>query len=308
VTVFGPGGAAAGQVGQGIVVSPRQARWLRLDQLDPDQSSLAMHVVTSSGRVAAAVFSQRGSALAPQGVDWIPATAGPAKTLVLPGIPDGSGLRAVDLANPGALDATASVRISGVAGSFVPTGLDAIRIPAGQVKRVDITASLAGHGGAVVIHGDQPLVASALSIATARSHGFTDVAWSAVVPPLSGTALVPAVGGHAGNSLLISAPVSSAPTVRLRLTALYPTGRLGRTSTIVVAPGRSTRLAVGSLDPAGAFSVLVTVAPGSGPAYVVAEFTDQTSRGAFLALAAAHSQLATVTVPPVVADPAAALP
>lgn len=75
---------------------------------------LTVHVTTRSGRVGAVVQASDAKA----GADWLSASADPAASQVLPGIPgDATDVRLVVYAK-GADDADLKVRLAGAGGSF----------------------------------------------------------------------------------------------------------------------------------------------------------------------------------------------
>src|SRR5690606_41366700 len=69
--------------------------------------AVVVHVRTNAGRVAAALYAQRSA----EGADWVPATAAPATSHVVPGVPGGEGNRRLVVAAVSDEPTTAQVRL-----------------------------------------------------------------------------------------------------------------------------------------------------------------------------------------------------
>ena len=113
-----------------------------LDALAPGVTRFAVHVHARSGRIAAAVRDQQVDGLTPRGADWLPpaAAAGPAARCCRASRPaPGSGC--CRWWRPGDSDAIVKVRLVTDSGSFAPTGLDVLEVPAGSVAQVDLAPS-----------------------------------------------------------------------------------------------------------------------------------------------------------------------
>jgi hypothetical protein len=195
VDVWGQGGPVSGGGAMGVMVEPHKQTSMQLDELAPGLSVGALHVTTSAGRVAAAVNfgAQEGSL--PLGTDWVPATQGPARNLVVPGLVAGEGNRSLVLAVPGEVDADVTLRIVRPDGSFAPEDAPPVTVGAGSVVSVDLSQSLEGHPGAVVLSSTEPVVAGAVQ-SVPGAGGTSDVTFSAAALPLSTPAVVP--GNQAG--------------------------------------------------------------------------------------------------------------
>ncbi|TCM37838.1 DUF5719 family protein [Kribbella sp. VKM Ac-2568] len=164
VSVYAPGGALDLPNARGIVVPARGSAELYLSLVAPKMRDLALHVVSNGGRVAPALRDNATNADGPAGVDWLHASAPPAKSLVVPGIAPGAGERSLTLANPGDLQATATLTVNGPNGPFKPAGLSTVQIPAGAVKSVRMDKVLNGDASAITISSDQPLAGSVRNV------------------------------------------------------------------------------------------------------------------------------------------------
>jgi hypothetical protein len=164
VSIYAPGGAQDIPSARGIVVPARGSAELYLSVVAPKMRDLALHVVSSGGRVAPALRDNATNDDGPAGVDWLHQSAPPAKSLVVPGLAPGAGERTLTLANPGDLQATATLTVNGPNGPFKPAGLSTVLIPAGAVKSVRLDKVLNGDASAVTISSDQPLTGSVRNV------------------------------------------------------------------------------------------------------------------------------------------------
>jgi hypothetical protein len=160
VSVYSRTGALDVPAARGVVVPARMTTEVFLRQIVPNARDLALHVESTGGRVAAAVRSNASNAGKPLGVDWLNTSSAPAKTVFVPAIAPGAGLRMLSIANPGDLQATASLTVNGPNGSFKPAGLETVTIGAGAVKTIALQGVLNGDPSAITIAADQPVTAS----------------------------------------------------------------------------------------------------------------------------------------------------
>ncbi len=205
--------SGAGQVqalaGKGIDLGPSSSVRLRLDALAPDEELLAIQVLATSGRVAAAVRDVAvPSEDRPRGVDFIPPAQAPGTRLVIAGIPEGDGDRDLVLVNPGAQFATVTPRLLTESGPAAVEGLAAIAVPAGATIRVDLTRVLSGRPGTLDLTSDVPVTGGARA---AWGGPRRDVMWLSAVPliggpdPLGGAAAVPSGRGMT-TTVTVAAP------------------------------------------------------------------------------------------------------
>jgi hypothetical protein len=251
---------------------------IAIAKIAPDQASLAIHVHASSGSVTAALLDRRSDALNSNGGDYIPPTRAPARSAVVPGFAAGAGPRRLMLTDPGALDATVSLRLVTRSGSFVPAGDQQVVVHAGRTTVVKLDRAFAGSTGAVTFTSTRPVVASGLSEAIARRQR-PDLVWLAATEPVEKSAAVATgrapYGG--GCRLLLSAPAGAA-TVEVRT----PTGSH---TTIKVPAGRSVAVDVTSVisgtkaHPAAVSWPFVVTVTGPEPVYGVRELASAGTHG-----------------------------
>ncbi|MFD9575532.1 DUF5719 family protein [Streptomyces sp. NPDC059982] len=157
IKLYGPDGLVKGKPGTAdavIAVDPRSTTKVLLSSLAPDAqlADVTAHVTTGSGRVgASAQVGEDGV-----GADWLPASAGPAGSLVLPGIPaDATSVRLVAFA-PGEDDADLGLKLAGPAGSISPAGNDQLHLKAGMTASVDLKDLTRGEAGSLLLTPADP--------------------------------------------------------------------------------------------------------------------------------------------------------
>ncbi|MEU6868269.1 DUF5719 family protein [Streptomyces sp. NPDC046876] len=151
IKLFGPDGAVKSEAGTGenIRIDPRSTKAVSLASLTPGAqlADVAAHVTTRAGRVGASVqVGEEGV-----GADWLPASADPAGSLVLPGIPaDAASVRLVAFA-PGEEDADLTVKLAGPNGSISPAGNEQLHVKAGMTATLDLKDVTRGEAGSLVL-------------------------------------------------------------------------------------------------------------------------------------------------------------
>jgi hypothetical protein len=219
ITLFSGAGQVQALAGKGIDLGPASSVRLRLDALAPDEELLAIEVLATSGRVAAAVRDVAvPSEDRPRGVDFIPAAQAPGTRLVIAGIPEGDGDRDLVLVNPGAQFATVTPRLLTDSGPATVEGLAAIAVPAGAIIRVDLTRVLSGQSGTLDLTSDVPVTGGARA---AWGGARRDVAWLAAVPLIGGP---DPLGGAA---------VPTGPGLTTTVTVAAPDGPVSGTLTVI---------------------------------------------------------------------------
>jgi hypothetical protein len=164
VTVYTPNGALDLPAARGLVVPARSTAELYLSLVAPKMSNLALHVVSTGGRVSPSLRDNATNGTNPGGVDWLNPSAPPSTSQVVPGFAQGGGVRILTLANPSDLQATATLTVNGPNGPFKPEGASTVQVPAGSVKAFRLDTVLRGDASTVSISSDQPLTASARNI------------------------------------------------------------------------------------------------------------------------------------------------
>jgi hypothetical protein len=176
----------------GLVIDGASTRTVSLDTLMSVEGPLTVSVRASTGRVSAVALDRRSVDFEPTGADWqLPAVA-PARSLLIPGIPEGAGSRTLVIANPGATRARVTVSVLGVAGAFAPTGAETVEVPAESTTEVSIADGLAGSAAGIQLTSDQPVTGSVISEAIG-SDALPDLAVQSATAPIVRTGVVPLV-------------------------------------------------------------------------------------------------------------------
>jgi len=200
-----------------VKVKDNSSVTLSLDALAPGEDSMALHVVTRTGRTSAFVLDQRVKGLSQLGLDYVKPSDAPATHLVIAGIyPHTNGKSGVStslrLLAPGSLDASVHVQVLSGDGSFVPVGFDGYQLHHGSVVTIPLANLTTSSAFGLVIDCDQPILASALT--TTGSHDF---AWTGPSSPLTSTSM-----NLAGNSSVLTFVGKS---ISVRLTGRFVTGK-----------------------------------------------------------------------------------
>lgn len=185
VTVYTEVGVQAEKL---IAVKANSLMTMQLSSLAPGAKSLAIYVKPQTGRVNAFVTDERGRGLQALGGDTINSMEAPAKSMVIPAIPQQTG-RNTSLPHtlrvlfPGEVGAAINVEIASTDGTFSPTGIDGRVIPAGKVVDIPLDVIMKSGKFALRLKSERPFVASVFTKTTALRK--TDFLWSTAVPPLS---------------------------------------------------------------------------------------------------------------------------
>lgn len=276
-----------------IAIGPESAREIPLDGMVPGRARLAIGVVVTRGRVAAALHDQDTPGTASHGTDWIASAPEPARTVVIPGVPDGTLGRRLQLLAPDS-DAIVNVRLISKDNDFVPAGVDTLALEAGKVAEFDLSPAADAQSVGVVITSDRPVLGA---VRVTRTAGMVaDVAYAVAAAPLTTPATL--ADGRGGKwwrtRLLLTAPEGAATVVVRPLLAGGP----GPERVVTIAAGRSV-----SIDPetsgATRYAVVVTPRPGSGPVFGARVLRANASDISILPL---QSGRFTVVLPQVVSD------
>lgn len=294
------GPVAAPANSAGIDVPALQAVSIPLDGMTAGHQRLGVSVTATSGRVAAAVHDIDERGVQPRGIDWIAPAVAPARTVVLPGLPDGKLGRSLQLLAPGDTDAIVKVRVLTPDNDFAPAGLDTVDLKAGQVGAYDLSAATETSGSALVVTSDRPVVAAVRVTRTVK--GSTDIAYATAAPVLNAPAAIPAGQGARGTTTRVSlaAPRGAAQVV----VSVIGAGGAVPPRTVDIPDGRAV-----TIDPApkggGSYSIMITPAAGSGPVHAARLLRGGTSD---LAITAVVPGRFTVSIPGIEPDLTAVVP
>ncbi|MEW2166405.1 DUF5719 family protein [Streptomyces sp. NPDC007084] len=215
IDLYGKDGTLKSTVADGITVQPHAAEPILLNTLTgAPQADLTVHVTVRSGRVGAAVQALDDKT----GGDWLAASADPAGSLVLPGIPkDATSVRLVAFA-PGDTDADLKVRLASPTGLITPAGNETLHVKAGMTSAVDLGDVTRGEPGSLVLTPSDSSVPVVAALRVVRGKG--DRRESAFIPATApvGTRATAADNSAKGSTLAVTAPGKDA-TVKVTASA-----------------------------------------------------------------------------------------
>lgn len=283
-----------------ISIPARSSDVLLLDALAEDRERLAVQVLASRGRVAAAVEYRESDEGEPRGMTMVPAAAAPSKSLVVPGVP-GHGERTLRIVAPGDTDAIVSIRVLGTAGPFSPLDHDVVTVPAGTVLDLPMDEVLGDSAAAIELESDEDITA-AVRVVTGGSDELPDLAYTAATPPLP-----------AEPAAAVLSRDSSGMSSRLLLTAVGDMGGRATLTTVDlegnVVDEQEVELSAGTTavaelesgdETVWAYTFVEAAAPGTVVA--VREIQGSDDDGALLDLAPLVAPPAMVQVPTVVGE------
>lgn len=165
-----------------ITVKANSDRQIKLAAIVPGYESVALHVVTESGRVTSFLLDHRKSGLKDLGSSFVFPVAAPARTSFIAGL-YASATKARSTMRflvPGNIRANVHLTIFSGDGMYTPIGFDSVSVP--HQKVVDLPLPKLALSGAygIEVSSDQPILAATL---TRTSAG--DTAWANQLTPIS---------------------------------------------------------------------------------------------------------------------------
>ncbi|MFJ8534457.1 DUF5719 family protein [Streptomyces sp. NPDC093591] len=213
IELYGKDGAIETTVGEGITVQPHSGESILLSTLTSEkQTNMTVHVSVRSGRVGASVQALDDKL----GGDWLAASADPAGSLVLPGIPkDATSVRLVAF-TPGDADADLKVRLASPSGAITPAGNETLHVKAGMTSAVDLGDVMRGEAGSLVLTPTDRSVPVVAAVRVVRGEGAKqETAFIPASRPVGTRATV--VDNRAkGTTLSLTAPFG---TAKVKVTA-----------------------------------------------------------------------------------------
>ncbi|MDH6124076.1 DUF5719 family protein [Kitasatospora sp. GP82] len=298
---YGDKGPIEVDAATGLTVAANSTQSLRVASLVKDQvKDLAVQVVARSGRVAAALHTIDEA----KGADYVPASADPAATQVLPGLPADAPSAHLVVVAPGDDDADLKIQISGKNGWFTPAGHETIHIKAGMVNIADLNQITRGEVGALRLSPSDPAhptpVVAALRIDRTQ-NGKSDYAWISGSNPVGKRASI--ADNRAGASTVYLTSTGDAATVRLTSSA-GSAGGTPVTKEVQIAAGATVGLPApepGGLN--GVFGLTVETVSG-GPVVAARMLAVNTKDIPMFTIQALSDDHSTVQVPHADQDPA----
>jgi Family of unknown function (DUF5719) len=251
---------------------------------------MAVHVQTSSGQVAAAVWQSGGS-----GGSWLPQAAEPSTHLVIPGLASASSAAHLFVVVPGATDAHFKVKALTSHGPFLPFGTDKEDAPAAASSSFALT-SLGATAASLVLTSDVPITAGVVVPGSGVGE------FSAAADPITQQGVVAGnpAAGQGTVTLMLSAPAGAAAA---SITVL-PAGT-GGTAAVPSAPrvvqvpaGQTVAVPVQAPKGSQPFALAVTPQPKSGPLYAARVVTSGGSAGPVISILPVSSAPTEVALSP----------
>ncbi|MFC4562022.1 DUF5719 family protein [Nocardiopsis mangrovi] len=257
VDLYATDGPTSSADTRGIPVPAHDEAEVDLAELIASTGAVAVHVRTSSGRVASSLFAERTD----DGADWVPPTAAPAQRHVISGVPAGGGERRLIVAAPGDDPATATLRVLTPDGEAEGESVAELGVPPAASAVRAVQDALGEEAGTVVVEADRPVVAG---VAMDRSRG-SDTAYAAAVDPLTGpldrTAVLPGLPRGTGGELVLGAAEDAVAVV---VTPYAADGGAGEPVAVSVEAGHTV---VPDLEAGDAAALVIEAREGSGPVH-----------------------------------------
>jgi hypothetical protein len=312
VVVWTSDGPADTRPGRGISIPPRKRAAFPLDQIAPDKEWLAVHVVVQRGRVAAAIRHARLDGKTPKGVEWIPQAQPPATTVVVPGLPQGPGRRILSVTNPGLDPTIVSLHLTTPDGRYVPTGMDALEVPAGTTLATELAPLTDKTPATVTVVSDGGPVVAGAFVYDRQDGPIREIAYAGSAVPLSGPALLTdlVIDRPTESTLFLTATGADATVAVTPVAIVGRDGPLPAAKQVKVPGGRLTLLRLSTFFPPGAtgrLAVEVRPVAGSAPVYASRYLRERGSRGPLTTMLVLQGAAQRVLVPPVRSDPMVAV-
>lgn len=218
-------------------------------------ADLALNVRTTSGRVAASLRVRAGEK---EGIEWLPQSPAPATSVLVPGVPGGSGGRRLLISVPGEADARIGLQAITKDGAFAPQGQSVLDAPAKTVTSLDLDSALSGRTAAVRLVADRPILAG-----FAAERG-ADIAYGTSTPPLTRSGPGVVADNRFDSTVVLTAPAGAAT---VQVTTMNAQGKSAPQD--IEIPARrtvETKLAAPNGGDA-AYGAVITPKPGSGPVH-----------------------------------------
>lgn len=167
-----------------ITVRANSDRQIKLAAIVPGYESVALHVVTESGRVTSFLLDHRKSGLKDLGSSFVFPVVAPTRTSFIAGL-YASPTKASSTMRflvPGNISANVHLTIFSGDGMYTPIGFDSVSVPHQKVLDLPLPKlALSGPYG-IEVSSDQPILAATL---TRTSAGGGDTAWANQLTPIS---------------------------------------------------------------------------------------------------------------------------
>ncbi|MFD5467091.1 DUF5719 family protein [Kitasatospora sp. NPDC127059] len=305
IKLYGDKGLIDNDAANGITVAPGSSQSVLLSTISKGAvNDLAVNVVVRSGRIGAGLHAADGA----KGADWIPASADPAPTQVLPGLPADTAAAHLVVWAPPEDDADLKIQLSGKNGWFTPAGNESIHVKAGMVAAVDLGKvtrdEVAGLRLSPSDDKHPTKIVAGLRVDRTGGNGKSDAAWLSGSAPVGARATV--ADNRAGASTLFLTSTGDAATVKV--TASAGSGGGTPATKEVQLPAGGT-VAIPAPEPAGlngVFALTVETESG-GPVVAARMLAIPTKDVPMFTVQALRDDHSTVQVPQATQDPGVVL-
>jgi hypothetical protein len=273
-----------------ITVAPDQVIEENISPYVRGAQAVGMEVQTSSGQVAAAVWESDGTGSGA----WVPQSAEPSTTLVIPGLTVASSAARLFVTVPGQTDARVKVVAYTPTGAFQQFATVPVQASAGAATPVALS-SLGASATGLKLTSNVPIVAGVLVAGTGIGSFATAVA------PVTEQGVVAGNPASAGLTvgLLLTAPGAAATASVSVISAAGTVTSPAGLQDVTVAAGRTLAVTVPRPPGRQSFSIVLTPSADSGPLYAARVVTSGAGglSGPLLSLLPVQSALTEITLP-----------
>jgi len=264
ITVRSPGGVLDVRALRGVSVPGNTSQLLDLGQVAPGRDDLSLEVHTSRGRLAVHVvdaYDELGSSVPVQ--DWLAPQSEPLTSNMVLGLATGAGERTLVLANPGADEVRATVKVVTATSVFAPAGVEPIPVAPDSTASVsldDVLRQAVKKGGiGLLVESTGPVTATLRQVARGDLSLLTplpavDATTAAVVPAGPKRLLLAgpdAVGVATVTAYATNGKELSAQRIELAPNAGADVALPDETAFVVLTPERTTVRAAVLLEGTG---------------------------------------------------------
>jgi hypothetical protein len=284
-----------------ITVAPDQVIEENISPYVIGAQAMALEVQTSSGQVAASVWESDGTGSGA----WLPQSAEPSTTLVIPGLTVASSAARLFVTVPGQADARVKVVAYTPAGAFEQFATVPVQASAGATTPVTLS-SLGASAAGLELTSNVPIVAGVLVAGTGIGSFATAVA------PVTQQGVVAGNPATAGLTvgLLLTAPGAAATASVSVISADGTATSPAALQDLTVAAGRTLAVTVPRPTGRQPFSIVLTPGARSGPLYAARVVTSGTGglSAPLVSLLPVQSAFTEITLPPAQNSYTAVLP
>jgi hypothetical protein len=273
-----------------ITVAPNQVIEENISPYVRGAEAVAMEVQTSSGQVAASVWESDGTGSGA----WVPQSAEPSTTLVIPGLTVASSAARLFVTVPGQTDARVKVVAYTPAGAFQQFATVPVQASAGATTPVTLS-SLGASAAGLELTSNVPIVAGVLVAGTGIGS------FATAIGPVTEQGVVAGNPASAGLTvgLLLTAPGAAATASVSVISADGTVTSPSDLHNVTVAARRTLAVTVPRPPGRQPFSIVLTPSANSGPLYAARVVTSGSGAlsAPLVSLLPVQSALTEITLP-----------